>query len=140
MKLLITAKKQKLLPYFNFCKFLQTRSYRVSHGKVNKVIWLCWGYSFWFLLIFWVLCVHEKGTFMLNSSVFIFLMLRALYRMICKNLKSFFGKNSLNVQNVNWFYWKIIFDFYVLSCRKPKTSKKKSSWWIRNKCPSLMNT
>ena len=48
--------------------------YRVSHGKVNKVIWLCWGYSFWFLLIFWVLCVHVKGTFMLNSSVFIFLM------------------------------------------------------------------
>ena len=37
---------------------------------------------------------------MLNSSVFIFLMLRALYRMICKNAKSFFGKNSLNVSNV----------------------------------------
>ena len=35
---------------------------------------------------------------MLNSSVFIFLMLRALYRMISKNTKSFFGKNSLNVK------------------------------------------
>ena len=46
--------------------------YRVSHGKVNKVIWLCWGHNFWFLPIFWVLWVHEKGTFMPNSSVFIF--------------------------------------------------------------------
>ena len=32
--------------------------YRVSHGKVKKVIWLCWGYRYWFLLIFWVQCVH----------------------------------------------------------------------------------
>ena len=78
-------------------------TYRVSHGKVNKVIWLCWGYGFWFLLIFWVLWVNEKGTFMPNSPVFIFLMLRALYRMICKNTKSFFGKNSLNVSNVKLF-------------------------------------
>ena len=70
----------------------------MSHGKVNKVIWLFWGYRFWFLLIFWVLCVHEKGTFMLNSSVFIFLVLRALYRMIYKNAKSFLGKNSLNFE------------------------------------------
>ena len=30
---------------------------RVSHGKVNKVICLCWGYRFWFLLIFWILRV-----------------------------------------------------------------------------------
>ena len=29
------------------------------HGKVNKVIWLCWGYRFCFLLIFWILRVHE---------------------------------------------------------------------------------
>ena len=39
-------------------------SYRVSHGKVNKVIWLCWRYRFWFFLIFLVLQVHELGTFM----------------------------------------------------------------------------
>ena len=65
-------------------------SYRVSHGKVNKVIWLFWGYSFWFLLIFWVLQVHEKGTFMPNSSVFIFLMLHDLYKMICKKNKIIF--------------------------------------------------
>ena len=77
--------------------------YRVSHGKVNKVIWLCWGYSFWFFLIFWVLWVCEKGTFMQNSSVFVFLMLRALYRMICKNTKSLVGKNSLNVSNVKLY-------------------------------------
>ena len=66
--------------------FILVLTYRVPHGKVNKVIWLCWGYSFWFLMIFWVLCVHEKGTFMLNSSVFIFLMLRALYGSITQNL------------------------------------------------------
>ena len=83
-------------------KFLNLSS-RVSHGKVNKVIWLCWGYRFWFLLIFWVQWIHEKGTFVPNSSVFIFLMLCALYRMICKNTKSFFGKNSLNVSNVKLF-------------------------------------
>ena len=35
-----------------------------------------------------------------NSSVFIFLMLRTLYRMICKNANSFFGENILNVSNV----------------------------------------
>ena len=34
---------------------------------------------------------------------FYFLMLRALYRMICKNVKSFFGENSLNVTNVKLF-------------------------------------
>jgi hypothetical protein len=85
----------------------------VFHGKVNKVICFCWGYSFWFLLIFWVLCFHEKGTFMLNSSVFIFLMLRALYRMLCKNAKSFLGKNSLNVSNVKLFS-KLFFQRFLL--------------------------
>jgi hypothetical protein len=55
------------------------------------------------LLIFRVLLVHEKGTFMLNSPVFIFLMLRTFYRMICKNAKSFFARNSLNVSNVKLF-------------------------------------
>ena len=75
-------------------------NYRVSHSKESKVILLWWGDRFWFLLIFRVLRVHEKGTFMLNSSVFIFLMWHALYRMICKNAKLFFGKNSLNVSNV----------------------------------------
>ena len=48
------------------------RTYRVSHGKVNKVIWLCWGFGF--LLIFWILRVHEIGPFMPSSSVFIQLM------------------------------------------------------------------
>merc|ERR1719362_2451667 len=38
-----------------------------------------------------------------NSSVFVFLMLNALYRMICKNTKSLVGKNSLNVSNVKLF-------------------------------------
>ena len=37
---------------------------------------------------------------MINSSVFIFLLLRALDRMICKSFKKFFAKKSLNVTNV----------------------------------------
>ena len=53
--------------------------YRVSHSKVSKVILLWWGYIFRFMLIFWILQVHGIGAFMPNSSVFIFLMLRALY-------------------------------------------------------------
>ena len=74
---------------------------------------LWWAYRYWFLLVFWILGVHERGTFMPNSSVFIFLMLHALYRMICKNTKSFFGKNSLNVSNVKLFS-KIYFQYFWL--------------------------
>ena len=36
-----------------------------------------------------------------NSLFFIFLMFRALYRMICKSSKKIFGKKSLIVTNVN---------------------------------------
>ena len=50
--------------------------YRVFHSKEEKMILLWWGYRFWFLLIFWVLCVYEIGPFMPNSPVFIFLKLR----------------------------------------------------------------
>ena len=46
--------------------------YRVSHSKDEKVILLWWGHRFWFLLICWVLRVHEIGSFMPNLSVFIF--------------------------------------------------------------------
>ena len=46
------------------------RRYRVSHSKVSKVILLRWGCRFLFLLIFWILHVHEIGAFMPNSSVF----------------------------------------------------------------------
>ena len=81
----------------------QVSNYRVSHGKEGRVILLWWGYRFWFLLIFWILCVHELGTFILNLSVFIFLMLFAHYRTICKNAKSFLGKISINVSNVKLF-------------------------------------
>ena len=38
-----------------------------------------------------------------NSSVFIFLMLCDLYRMISKNAKKKIGKNCLNVTNVKLF-------------------------------------
>ena len=57
---------------------------RVSHSKVNKVILLCWGYRFGFLLMFWVVSVHEIGTFMSNLSVFTNLMMRAIYGSIWK--------------------------------------------------------
>jgi hypothetical protein len=46
-----------------------------------------------------------------NSSVFIFLMLRALYRMIYENEKSFFSKNSLSVPNVKLF--SIFFSMFL---------------------------
>ena len=52
----------------------------------TKVIWLCWGYRLRFVLTFWVLCIYEKGTFMPRSSVFIKLMLRAIYGSISKHL------------------------------------------------------
>ena len=48
-----------------------------------------------------------------KSSVYIFLMLRALYRMICKNAKSFLGKNSLNVSNVQLFSNYIFQHFWL---------------------------
>ena len=66
--------------------------YRVSHSKDWKVIRLSWGHRFWFLLLFWVLHVHWLSPFMPNSSVLIFLMLRALYRMICKSSKKVLQK------------------------------------------------
>ena len=47
-------------------------TYRVSYSKPIKVILLWWRYWLWFLLIFWIVCVHEKGTFMPNSPVFIY--------------------------------------------------------------------
>ena len=78
---------------------------------MNKVIWLCWGYRFWFLLICFILHVHEIWPFMPNSSVFILLMLRALYRMICKNAKSFFGRDSLNVSSVK-LHSNFFFNFF----------------------------
>ena len=54
-----------------------------------------------------------------NLSVFIFLMLPALYRMICKNSKSLLCKNSLNVPNVKPFsnFFFNIFGFFM------------SFWW-----------
>ena len=44
-------------------------------------------------------------------------MLRALYRMICKNAKSFLGKNSLNVSNAKLFsnFFFNVFGFFIKS-------------------------
>jgi hypothetical protein len=63
--------------------------------------------------------VHETGAFMPNSSVFIFLMLRALYRMIYENEKSFFSKNSLSVPNLKLFsFFFFFFSFFMHFCRE----------------------
>ena len=85
--------------------FVSFSEYRVSHGKVNKVIWLCWGYSFWFWLIFWVLCVHEKGTLMMNSSVFNFLMLRALYGSITQHFLFLNKFWIISLETSESLYW-----------------------------------
>ena len=44
--------------------------YRVSHSKVNKVILLWWRHTFSFLLIFWILRVHEIGAFIPSFYLF----------------------------------------------------------------------
>ena len=57
-----------------------------------------------------------------DSSVFIFLMFHAFYRMICKSSKKNFAKKSLNVTNVkllsNFFFnsyrfFDAFFDFHL---------------------------
>ena len=98
----------------NFFKNFLAMLYRVFHSKDSKDL-LLWVYRYWFLLVFWILRVHERGTFMPNWSVFIFLMLHALYRMICKNTKSFFGKNCLNVSNVKLFsiFFSTVLAFFM---------------------------
>ena len=45
-------------------------SYRVFNNVLTQFRQLCWEYRLWFVLIFWVLCVHEIGKFMPNSSIF----------------------------------------------------------------------
>ena len=56
---------------------------------------------------------------MLNSSVFICLMLGALYRMIYKSAKSFFGNNSLKVSNVKYFQKKcLLFYAFLMHAHK----------------------
>ena len=82
---------QKILIFFSWIKNFEA-NYRVSHSKEVKVVLLWWGYRFWFLLIFWVLHVHEIDPSMPNSSVFIFMMSRALYRMTCKSSKKILKK------------------------------------------------
>ena len=47
-----------------------------------------------------------------NSSVFIFFMLRTIYRMIYENEKLFFGKKSLNVPNVKLPIFKFFFNIF----------------------------
>ena len=107
----------QITPLLAFCL---AKKYRVSHSKDWKVILLWWGYRFWFLLLFWILHVPEIGSFMPNSSVFIFLMLHALYRMICKISRKKFAKKSLNVTNVKLlsnFFFNVFGFFYAFLVR-----------------------
>ena len=96
-----------LLLFYNFISLKDTENvvtlptYRVSHSN------LWWGYRFWFLLVFWILRVHEMRTLILSSSIFKKLMLRALYKMICKSDWNKIGTKSLNVSNV-----KLLSDFF----------------------------
>jgi hypothetical protein len=87
---------------------------------------------------------------MLNSSVFIFLMLHALYRLLCKNTKSFFGKNSLKfkyikckakgwgekteVQTVILRCWTVLYINWLKSNDKNEKHAKK------RKSPKKVNT
>ena len=50
---------------------------------------LWWGYRFWFLLIFWILHVHETGPFMPKSSFFIY-----FWDVSCPYWMVWFLKNS----------------------------------------------
>ena len=67
---------------------------------------LWWAYWYWFLQVFWILHDHKLGAFMPNSSVFIFLMLWALYRVICKSSKKQICKKEFECNKC-----KVIFNF-----------------------------
>ena len=54
-------------------------------------------------MIFWVLCVHEIGPFMPHLSVFIEMMMRAIYNQKCIHAKKKLGRKSLNVPFVKLF-------------------------------------
>ena len=88
--------------------------YRVSHSKVNKVILRCWGYRFWFLLVFWILRFHEVWPFMFQSSVFIELIFCAIYGQKCKHANKMFGESSLNIPFVKLFsiFFSTFFEFF----------------------------
>ena len=82
----------------------------------NHLILLWWGYRFRFMLIFWILRVHGIGAFMPNSSVFIFLMLRAPYGSITQRL---------------WFFNELwtIFRWLLQVIKRNEPSKKYWGHW-----------
>ena len=69
-------------------------SYRVFNNVLTQFRQLCWEYRLWFVLIFWVLCVHEIGKFMPNFSVFIALIMRSIYGTKCKHSKKIVKKSK----------------------------------------------
>ena len=102
------VKLQYVIIYYGQRHHFTIVDYRVSHSKEGKVNLLWWGDRFWFLLIFWVLRVHEIGSFMPHSSFFIEIMMLAFYGPKCKKAKINFGKKSLNVHSVKLFS-KLVF-------------------------------
>ena len=54
--------------------------------SVYEVILLWWGYRFWFMLIFCIVYVPDLGIFIPSSSVFIELMLHAIYGQLYKHV------------------------------------------------------
>ena len=95
------------------------RLYRVSHGKLNKVIWLCWGYRFLLLLKFWVLCVYE---ILPSLSVFI----QFIFHSICGPIYKYllFFSEFLIILNFrgNFKQWKVA-DLPWIKSGKPKSIK-----------------
>ena len=103
LKLLSTYALLLLLLRTPMLRSVQTEvCYRVSHSKPGKVIFLWWRYRLWFWLISWILHVLEKGTFMPNSPVFIFLMLCAIYGSISQNL--LFLNKSWNISTLRGLF------------------------------------
>ena len=43
---------KRLFCTYLWCEYVWVYNYRVSHGKEDKVILLCWGYPFWFCWYF----------------------------------------------------------------------------------------
>ena len=64
-------------------------------------------------MVFWILGFHERGAFIPNSYIFL------CNRMICKNPKKIFGKNSLNVNTKCKATFKKNFNSSLFAMRYP---------------------
>ena len=88
------------------------------------------------MLVFCILRVPERGTFMPKSSVFIFLRLSALHRILCKNSKKNLQKKSLNVPNVKLLPKK---NFNIFGYFMPFCWEWQLALYILSDFPSIKN-